>query len=363
MTGFRWVVCVMMPQPVRMALAMRAFTIVGRYVSMSESTLESFFSLTEALMPGQARSPRSLNAPRSSQPAESGQNMRVGPSNAVMQDRLKASQGNAPQPVRANPAPWAAQNRSVRFEPVSRGALFQDGAAVEDVVQGQNGSRYLGDCWLLSALAAIANAQPKVLEDAITDHGDGTYTVRLHKQDTRGLMSSEDVRVEGTLPRTVDGQDAYAQRSDPTEMWVGIIEKAFASWKGGYGTLDGGIPSDALTALTGQSSETVFMKGADSGELSSSMQEAASAQRPMVAASRADLSLKKGGIVPGHGHTILNVNEEGGTTYITLRDPFAMYEPSGNDAQDGVFKLTLEEFQHRFQYASWTTGDAASTGR
>ncbi len=221
--------------------------------------------------------------------------MRAGPSNAVMQDRLKASQGNAPQPVRANPAPWAAQNRSVRFEPVSRGALFQDGAAVEDVVQGQNGSRYLGDCWLLSALAAIANTQPKVLEDAITDHGDGTYTVRLHKQDTRGLMSSEDDRVEGTLPRTADGQDAYAQRSDPTEKRVGIIEKTFASWKGGYGTLDGGIPSDALTALTGQSSETVFMKGADSGELSSSMQEAASAQRPMVAASRADLSLKKGG--------------------------------------------------------------------
>jgi hypothetical protein len=314
-------------------------------------------------MPGRARDHRPLNSVVSGQTPEPGLNMRAGQSNAVMQDRLKASRGDAPEPVRANPAPWAAQNRSVHFEPVQGGSLFQDGAAVEDVVQGQNGSRYLGDCWLLSSLAAIAHAQPRVLEDAITDHGDGTYTVRLHKQDSRGSMSSEDVRVEGTLPRTADGQDAYAQRSDNREMWVGIIEKAFASWKNGYGSLDGGIPSDALTALTGQPSETVFMKGADSSGLSASMQEAAVARQPMVAASRADLSLKKGGIVPGHGHTILDVSEEGGTTHITLRDPFAMYEPGGDGAQDGVFKLTMEEFQQQFQYASWTMGEDSSPAR
>ena len=50
--------------------------------------------------------------------------------------------------------------------------------------------------------------------------------------------------------------DAYAQRPDPKELWVGIIEKAFAAWKGGYGALDGGVPSDALTALTGRPTET-----------------------------------------------------------------------------------------------------------
>jgi hypothetical protein len=129
------------------------------------------------------------------------------------------------------------------------------------VVQGQNGQRYLGDCWLLSSLAAIAQTQPQVLEGAITDLGDGTYRVRLHRQERSGEMKAEDVRVEGSLPKTADGRDAYAQRTDPKELWVGIIEKAFAAWKGGYGALDGGVPSDALTALTGRPTQTAFSRG------------------------------------------------------------------------------------------------------
>ena len=274
----------------------------------------------------------------------------IGQSNSMRMAQLSESSVN----VQPNPAPWSAQNRSVQFGDTPGGALFRDGATSEDVVQGQNGSRYLGDCWLLSSLAAIAHTQPNVLQEAITDHGDGTYTVRLYKQDRSGAMLSDTVRVDGTLPRTANGQDAYAQRQDPNEMWVGIIEKAFASWKGSYGSLDGGIPSDALTALTGRTTETEFMKGADAQNLGDTMKAKSESGAPMVAASKAELLLKEGGIVPGHAHTILDVSEQDGTTWVTLRDPFAMYEPEGNGAKDGIFKLTIEEFQQRFQYASWT---------
>ena len=271
-------------------------------------------------------------------------------SNSMRIAQLSQNNGS----VRSNPTPWAAQNRSVRFNTIPGSSLFENGATAEDVVQGQNGSRYLGDCWLLGSLAAIAHTQPNILEEAITDHGDGTYTVRLYKEDSRGSMVADDIRVEGSLPRTANGQDAYAQRQNPHEIWVGIIEEAFASWKGSYGALDGGIPSDALTALTGRSTETEFMNDAAPQELGEMMQSVSTSGEPMVAASRADLSLQQGGIVPGHAHTILDVSEQGGTTLITLRDPFAMYEPDGNGAKDGVFTLTLEEFQQRFQYASWT---------
>jgi hypothetical protein len=74
----------------------------------------------------------------------------------------------------------------------------------------------------------------------------------------------------------------------------------------------------------------------------------------MVAASRGDLSLAQGGIVPGHGHTVMRVHEEGGQTMVTLRDPFARYEPSGQGAKDGVFTIPIAEYQKRFQYTTWT---------
>lgn len=281
------------------------------------------------------------------------------PSNSQMQERLREVRGvsTPSDPVRSDPQPWAAQQRSVSFSSVQGGELFRDGASPTDVVQGRNGSRYLGDCWLLGSMAAIAHTRPQLLEQAITDHGDGTYTVRLHGEGRDGELQAEDVRVQGSLPHTADGRDAYAQRQDPQELWVGIVEKAFAVWKGGYGQLDGGIPGDALTALTGQRSHTSFTEDTGAEELGGTLREAAGAGQPMVAASRADLSLERGGIVPGHAHTVLAVDEEGGQTWLTLRDPFARYEPGGNGPRDGVFRVTLDEFRQRFQYTSWTEGE------
>jgi hypothetical protein len=264
--------------------------------------------------------------------------------------------------VRANPAPWAAQQRSVTFQSEPGGQLFRDGATPGDVVQGQNGSRYLGDCWLMSSMASIAHTQPQLLEQAITDHGDGTYTVTLHRQGTDGSMQAEPIRVTGELPRTSDGRDAYAQRQDPKELWPALIEKAYASWKGGYGALDGGLPGDALTALTGRPSRDAFTDGQRPEALQQTLMQNQASGKPMVAASKGNLDLKVGGVVPGHAHSILGVAEEGGQTMVTLRDSFARYEPSNNGPRDGVFKLPMAEFIKRFQYFSWAETEAAPAG-
>ena len=266
-----------------------------------------------------------------------------------MQDRLRQSPTTD---VRANPLPWAPQNRSVKFQAQPGGELFQDGAAATDVVQGRNGSRYLGDCWLLASLAGLAQTQPKVLENAITDHGDGTYTVRLYREDESGSLSAEDIRVEGSLPTTANGSDAYAQREDPNEIWVVIIEKAFAAWKGGYGGLDAGIPSEARTALTGQAATNTFTQDQTPASLGDTFRDNTDDGRAMVAASSAHLDLKAGGIIPGHAHTILGVQGTGEQAVVQLRDPYAEYEPAGNGARDGIFEMSMDDFIQRFDYFS-----------
>jgi hypothetical protein len=306
-------------------------------------------------MPSQSHVPKTTTTPGAPAPstfATPGLGARGGStSNEERIAQLRA--GQAAGEVRADPAPWAAQGRTVDFRPERDASLFRDGATASDVVQGRNGNRYLGDCWLLASLASIAQSQPGVLEQAITDHGDGTYTVRLFREEAGGSMVSEDVRVTGAVPRTADGKDAYAQRQDRKELWVVVVQKAFAAWKKGYGALDSGVPTEALTALTGKRSATAHTRGADPAALQKTLLDNKSARKPMVAASGTDFSLGQTGIVPGHAHSVLDVSEEGGQTWVTVRDSFAAYEPAGNGAKDGVFRLPLAEFQKRFQYFSW----------
>ena len=37
-----------------------------------------------------------------------------------------------------------------------------------------------GDCWYIASLQAVARSNPRIIEEAITDNGNGTYTVRLY---------------------------------------------------------------------------------------------------------------------------------------------------------------------------------------
>ena len=50
-----------------------------------------------------------------------------------------------------------------------------NGVNPDDVSQGA-----LGDCWYIASLQAVARSNPRIIEEAITDNGNGTYTVRLY---------------------------------------------------------------------------------------------------------------------------------------------------------------------------------------
>ena len=99
------------------------------------------------------------------------------------------------------------------------GNLFQNGPSALDVNQGQ-----VGDCYFLSALGAVANANPSLItDDFIFDNGDGTYGVRFFN------VNGEKYYV------TVDRNLAVDQYKSPIladplngELWVALAEKAYA---------------------------------------------------------------------------------------------------------------------------------------
>jgi hypothetical protein len=138
-----------------------------------------------------------------------------------------------------------------------------------DVEQGG-----LADCFFIASLNAIANADPKFFEDAMTyDKGSGMYSVRFYERsgynyEEGGWDYSEHTEVvDGYLPTRANGENAYAQAKNASE-WGAIYEKAYAQWKGGYAELDkGGSSSKSMQELTGVQSVPQSVSGLKTDEI------------------------------------------------------------------------------------------------
>lgn len=133
--------------------------------------------------------------------------------------------------------------------------LFADAIEPADVLQGA-----LGDCWLMAALACVAE-RPDVLEQAIvTKHVDprGKYHFRLWNQ-VRNSPGKKwvEVVIDENIPVHPGSLKPKFARTHCNEMWVLLLEKAFAKLYGGYDRLDGGQMSWALTAITGNPAVTL----------------------------------------------------------------------------------------------------------
>ncbi|GHE11732.1 C2 family cysteine protease [Streptomyces alanosinicus] len=121
-----------------------------------------------------------------------------------------------------------------------------------DLAQGNE-----GDCWFLASLGAVGQQDPQFFQNHIRQNPNGTYTVTFYRDG-----KPVDVTVDGKLPVRSDGGTAYAEVRDNVK-WVAIYEKAFAQFKGGYKSIDGGWGDEGLDAVTGQSTERL-----DSDDLS-----------------------------------------------------------------------------------------------
>ena len=114
----------------------------------------------------------------------------------------------------------------------------KDGPSKDDVFQGGG-----GDCYFLSALAALAEANPGFIRRTVTDLHDGTYVVRFFQQNGAPTY----IRVTSELWVDESGVLQYARLGRQKCLWVSIIEKAFAICrrnKASYGSIVGGNGRD-----------------------------------------------------------------------------------------------------------------------
>lgn len=145
-----------------------------------------------------------------------------------------------------------------------RAKLFEDNVRPSDVGQGA-----VGNCWLIAALAAAAEHPGLVQSLFLTKRASlrGKYAVRLfdwqlrrwvrmtvdeYLPATRAVPSaSAEERHDGKVPTGEKAAKSLFAQPVGRELWVCIIEKAFAKFCGSYGSLDGGSTAWAFNALTG----------------------------------------------------------------------------------------------------------------
>lgn len=160
--------------------------------------------------------------------------------------------GQASSEAEVQPAIDGSRWRSgEKFEYVAQsGPLFAsnpgDGKEVstKGISQG-----HVNDCFFLVALAGIAEANPKAVKNMVKENSDGTYSVTFYRSQGQKFVP-ETVRVDNKLPVAVSDGQYYGVRP-AGDLYPAVFEKAYAKWKGSYGAINLGSPTEAMQELTG----------------------------------------------------------------------------------------------------------------
>jgi calpain-15 len=235
--------------------------------------------------------------------------------------------------------------------------LFSDGVSAGDLCQGG-----LGDCWLISAIAALAEYPGLIQRIFLTKETSplGRYSLRLFDiTEEGGKGKFVNVTVDDRLPCKCDGgfpKLMYLSMDDSGEIWPLLVEKALAKWAGSYENLDGGHCAWALATLTGWETESYVKFGKDNhftkcklepdkedprnphsisfkstrdtleaDELFKLLQESDSKDYVMTCATNSGkdtVEESAQGIVQGHAYTLIGAFEVGKHRLVQLRNPW-----------------------------------------
>ncbi|MCB0640271.1 MAG: hypothetical protein KDC44_01465, partial [Phaeodactylibacter sp.] len=220
------------------------------------------------------------------------------------------------------------------------GSLDKDEIDPNDVIQNQ-----LGDCYFLGSIAAVARANPEAIRQLITDNKDGTYTVKLYA-DKRGRVKEDytEITVTNAIPLDANKKQPYAeagQGKESVELWVMILEKAYAKLQGGYGKIEGGFGTEGLGAITGQKGKNYFPNSMKTAKMVELIKEALDNKWPITAETGnvSKKAAKNTKLIKYHLYAPEAIDE--GAQTIDLQNPW------GVDHQKG---LPLKDFKRYFRW-------------
>jgi hypothetical protein len=222
--------------------------------------------------------------------------------------------------------------------------LYDDGTEPDDVRQG-----VIRDDWLLSALSMLAaapGASPGSTTEQIaslfvnhlgadgkplTESEVGAYAVRLTRDGQALILLLDDFfpSLEPSISDEVNRGIASAHSRGMSELWVSLLEKAFAKFCGSYAALEQGSIPHALRDLTGCDTEEIFLSSAGRGLGKSSLWKKLRRFRKnghimgagTASSELAESQMKETGLCFGSAYIVYEVQEIDGHRLLKLRNP------------------------------------------
>lgn len=183
-----------------------------------------------------------------------------------------------------------------------------------------------GSCFLVSSVIALLNVDSELLQKIITifdNYCEAKFylrTKRCWKTQIKKITSDKSLQSFSSKPEV-----------------MGLIEKCYAEFVGGASIYDrGGYPWVVMYDLTGKQPDLLYSTSGDFRAKMLTLNGSA-----MVADSKAeDFLAYQNRISPRHSYAVMSIHEDG----VIMKNPWGMYEPFGDGVDDGVFKISWDDF-------------------
>ena len=193
--------------------------------------------------------------------------------------------------------------------------VFTDGISPEDIIQGG-----LGDCYLLSALCALAE-RPSIIERLFLSrksNNEGIYGMWICDTGDWELITVDDYFLCG------DSGPVYS-KCNGDEFWVLLLEKVYAKIYGSYHAIESGFPEEAFRDLTGAPAIRFMTDNAkDTFSFLTAMFKKNFVVTGCIENKNQGRNIaNKYGIISSHAYTILSsVKTSTGVCLVKLRNPW-----------------------------------------
>jgi hypothetical protein len=232
-----------------------------------------------------------------------------------------------------------------------------------DIRQGS-----LGVCYFLSVLSALAEFPERVKKIFSQTEANkyGVYGVNFFFQ---GIPT--EVVVDDFFACMDDKLEPVFAKPNGNELWVLLLEKAWAKYFGGYTVVEYEVVDYAMEEILGVPSMGYWVNKYTPDALWKIIVESDKKKYLISATSAKDVT-KDEGLVPTHAYTVISALKVDDKKLLKLRNPWGNFEWKGqygdesafwteakkkaanytSGADDGIFYMDINEFHSKFSYVS-----------
>jgi len=215
--------------------------------------------------------------------------------------------------------------------------LFSGKIEIDDVKQGG-----LGDCYFLSTVANLCKV-PGIIANLFKTkemNKDGFYEIILMIDGKPQIVIVDDF-IPVRMSDSNKPKCCFAKPHEK-EIWVLLLEKAWAKINGGYLNIITGRPREAFEVLTGFGSTTYDLLDINSSNQELIKKEAANAYETNAFLSCSTIDeerIQKKGLIDSHVYSLLSVNKINlpssmNVTLFRLRNPWSHQEWNGDWSEE-----------------------------